>query len=77
MWLQGRQIWTLSTLYNQVEENPVWRDMAEQGAKFILKNGRDAEGDWYFSLDRAGNPLVQPYNIFFGLLCQYGACCVV
>ncbi|QBQ42761.1 AGE family epimerase/isomerase [Sphingobacterium psychroaquaticum] len=72
MWLQGRQIWTLSTLYNQVEENPVWRDMAEQGAKFILKNGRDAEGDWYFSLDRAGNPLVQPYNIFSDCFASMG-----
>lgn len=72
MWLQGRQIWTLSTLYNQVEENPVWRDMAEQGAKFILKNGRDAEGDWYFSLDRKGNPLVQPYNIFSDCFASMG-----
>ena len=64
MWLQGRQIWTLSTLYNQVEQNGVWKDMAIQGARFILDNGRDEKGDWYFSLDRAGRPLVQPYNIF-------------
>ncbi|SKB74210.1 N-acylglucosamine 2-epimerase [Sphingobacterium nematocida] len=64
MWLQGRQIWTLSTLYNQVEQNGVWKDMAIQGARFILDHGRDEKGDWYFSLDRAGRPLVQPYNIF-------------
>lgn len=64
MWLQGRQIWTLSTLYNQVEQNGVWKDMAIQGARFILDNGRDEKGDWYFSLDRVGRPLVQPYNIF-------------
>jgi N-acylglucosamine 2-epimerase len=24
----------------------------------------DDQGNWFFSLDRAGNPLVQPYNIF-------------
>lgn len=64
MWLQGRQIWTLSTLYNQVEQNEVWKNMAIQGARFILDNGRDEKGDWYFSLDRVGRPLVQPYNIF-------------
>ncbi|WP_164111188.1 MULTISPECIES: AGE family epimerase/isomerase [Sphingobacterium] len=64
MWLQGRQIWTLSTLYNQVEQKEVWKDMAIQGARFILDNGRDEKGDWYFSLDRVGRPLVQPYNIF-------------
>ncbi len=64
MWLQGRQIWTLSMLYQQVEPNEIWREMAEQASAFILKNGRNKQGDWYFSLDRAGRPLVQPYNIF-------------
>lgn len=64
MWLQGRQIWTMATMYNEVEQNAEWKAMAIQGAEFILKNGRDAQGDWYFALDRAGKPLVQPYNIF-------------
>lgn len=64
MWLQGRQVWTLSSLYDKLEPNEKWKDMAIHGAEFLLKNGRDNNGDWYFSLDRAGNPLVQPYNIF-------------
>ncbi|MCI0920398.1 AGE family epimerase/isomerase [Sphingobacterium rhinopitheci] len=64
MWLQGRQVWTLSSLYDKLEPNEKWKEMAIHGAEFILKNGRDNNGDWYFSLDRAGNPLVQPYNIF-------------
>src|SRR5690606_41876810 len=60
MWLQGRQVWTLAMLYDRVEQKPLWREMAEQGADFIIKNGRDDNGDWYFSLNRAGKPLVQP-----------------
>ncbi|RYZ97579.1 MAG: AGE family epimerase/isomerase [Sphingobacteriaceae bacterium] len=64
MWLQGRQIWTLSMLYNQVEKKQEWLDMAVRGAEFIKANGRDAEGNWYFSLTREGVPLTQPYNIF-------------
>lgn len=64
MWLQGRQIWTLATLYNQVEGRAEWLDFAKHGAEFILKNGRDADGNFYFSLTREGKPLVQPYNIF-------------
>ncbi|MCA5004388.1 AGE family epimerase/isomerase [Sphingobacterium bovistauri] len=64
MWLQGRQIWTMSMLYDKLEARESWKEMAVHGADFILKNGRDAQGDWYFSLDRKGNPLVQPYNIF-------------
>ena len=38
--------------------------IAGHGANFLAEHGRDADGNWYFSLDRAGNPLVQPYNIF-------------
>lgn len=64
MWLQGRQIWTMATMYNEVEAKAEWKEIALQGAEFILKNGRDENGDWYFALDRYGKPLVQPYNIF-------------
>lgn len=72
MWLQGRQIWTLSTLFDQVEAKSSWKDMAVHGADFILKNGRDAAGDWYFALDRTGKPLVQPYNIFSDCFASMG-----
>lgn len=64
VWLQCRQVWTFSMLYNQVEQKQEWLDLALNGADFLLKNGRDKEGAWYFSLNREGNPLVQPYNIF-------------
>jgi len=64
MWLQCRQIWTLSMLYNKVERKQEWLDMAIRGANFVKKNGRDADGKWYFSLTKEGKPLTQPYNIF-------------
>ncbi|MGV3509726.1 MAG: AGE family epimerase/isomerase [Sphingobacteriaceae bacterium] len=64
MWLQGRQVWMFATLYNNIEAKQEWLDMAEHGARFIKKFGRDGEGNFYFSLDRNGKPLVQPYNIF-------------
>jgi N-acylglucosamine 2-epimerase len=68
IWLQNRQVWLFSMLYNQLE-NPSeqrdrWLKIAANGANFLAKHGRDAEGNWYFALDRAGKPLVQPYNIF-------------
>lgn len=64
IWLQGRQVWMFSTLYNTVEARPEWLEMAEHGADFLKKYGRDAQGNWYFSLNQNGQPLVQPYNIF-------------
>jgi N-acylglucosamine 2-epimerase len=64
MWLQGREVWCFSTMYRLVEQNPAWKEMALYGASFMQKFGRDAEGNWYFSLTADGKPLVQPYNIF-------------
>jgi N-acylglucosamine 2-epimerase len=64
VWLQNRQIWIFSMLYNQLEKRGDWLKIAANGANFLARHGRDADGNWYFALDRAGNPLVQPYNIF-------------
>lgn len=64
IWLQGRQVWMFAMLYNRVEARPEWLDIAEHGASFLMKNGRDASGNWYFSLNRSGEPLIQAYNIF-------------
>jgi N-acylglucosamine 2-epimerase len=64
IWLQGREIWMFSTLYNKVEQKQQWLDMALHGAKFLQKYGHDGNLNWYFSLTREGQPLVQPYNIF-------------
>lgn len=64
IWLQGRQVWMFSTLYNRVEQRDAWLKMAEQGADFLKKQGHDGNYNWYFSLTREGKPLVEPYNIF-------------
>lgn len=64
IWLQCRQVWTFAMLYNEVEKKSEWLDLALHGARFLAKHGRDKEGNWYFSLDRQGKPLLEPYNIF-------------
>jgi N-acylglucosamine 2-epimerase len=64
VWLQARQVWTFSMLHNQLEKRESWLQLARHGAEFLERHGRDGEGSWYFSLDRGGRPLVQPYNIF-------------
>lgn len=64
IWLQGRAVWMLSTLYRLERKEEKWLDYALHGADFLEKYGRAEDNTWYFSLDRAGNPLVQPYNIF-------------
>jgi len=64
IWLQCRQAWMFSALYNRLEKRPKWLEIAKHGAEFLMMHGMDQNGNWYFSLDREGNPLVQPYNVF-------------
>ena len=72
IWLQNRQVWLFSMLCNQLKNQPEqvsiqqerWLAIAKGGADFLAAHGRDREGNWYFSLNREGQPLVQPYNIF-------------
>jgi N-acylglucosamine 2-epimerase len=64
MWLQGRETWCFSMLYDKIEKRQNWLDMVLHGANFMQKHGRDEEGNWYFSTTASGKPLVQAYNIF-------------
>ena len=64
IWLQGREVWMFAMLYNQVERRPEWLECAVQGAEFLRKYGHDGDCNWYFSLTREGQPLIEPYNIF-------------
>lgn len=64
IWLQGREVWLFSMLYNNVEHRQEWLDCAIQGAEFLRKYGHDGNLNWYFSLTREGKPIIDPYNIF-------------
>ncbi len=64
VWLQARQVWMFSMLYNRMEKRGGWLDIARHGAEFLRRHGMDGGGNWYFALARDGRPLIQPYNIF-------------
>lgn len=64
VWLQGREVWMFSMLYNSVERNPEWLECAKQGGEFMKNYAHDGNLNWYFSLTREGKPIIEPYNIF-------------
>ena len=64
MWPQNRQVWTFSMLHRALDGPAEWLDAARLGAEFLKKHGRDGNGDWYFALNRQGEPVIAPYNIF-------------
>lgn len=64
IWLQARQVWTFSMLYNRVEKKESWLRIAENGIRFLKQYGRDGRGNFYFSLTREGKPLTHAFNIY-------------
>ncbi|MCL2521869.1 MAG: AGE family epimerase/isomerase [Erysipelotrichales bacterium] len=63
-WMQGREIWMFSKLCSEYGVKPEWLEAAKHGVEFMKEYGINENGDTYFSLDRKGNPLMQPYNIY-------------
>ena len=64
MWLQARQSWFFSKLYNTIEQKPEWLEAAKLGIDFIRKHGITSKGRVYFSLTREGKPFHIQRKIF-------------
>ena len=72
MWSQLRALWTFSTLYNKVERQKEWLDVAEHIYDFVKKYGRDAEGTWVYVLSKEGKPLQGSISIYTDGFAIYG-----
>lgn len=72
LWMQGREVWGFAHLYRTVRQKPEWLELARLGAEFLRDKGRAPSGDFWFATDRAGRPLVQPYNIYSDCFCAVG-----
>jgi len=72
LWLQSRQVWLFSYLFNHAGENDQWLGFAFHGSAFLQKHGRDEDGSWFFSLDRTGRPLIGAHSIFTDLFAALG-----
>ena len=57
IWLQGRFVWTLATLYRTVEPRPEWLGLARHGLEFLRRHAFDADGRMFFLVTREGKPL--------------------
>ena len=77
VWVQGRFIWLLSTLYNSVDRCSDWLDVAALGVEFLRQFCFDEDGRMFFLVDREGRPLRKRRYLFsecFGVaaLAAYG-----
>ncbi len=71
MWLQCREAWMFSRLYNALEKRPEWLEAAHLGVEFISRHGFDADGRMFFLLTQEGEPLRKRRYLFtecFGII---------
>ncbi len=57
IWLQGRQVWMFSKLYNTEVQNPEWLKIAKSGAEFLRRHAILPDGRVMFSLSEDGKPV--------------------
>ncbi len=71
LWLQGREIWMFSRLYNAWERKQEYLDAATLGMQFMQRHALDPQGRVYFSTTREGKPFHyqrKPYAAVFYML---------
>ena len=57
VWIQGRAVWMLATLYNTVEQRPEWLEGARLGMEFLDRHCFDTDGRMFFHMTRDGRSI--------------------
>lgn len=57
VWMQGRCGWMFSYIYNNIEKNPDYLEIAESCIDFATKHCIDKDGRMFFTVTRDGRPL--------------------
>lgn len=73
MWMQWRIVYMFAWLATTDYARPEWVDLAWHGYRFLVRHGQDEHGDYYFGLNRRGEPSMAPYNIFSNCFAAMGA----
>ena len=64
IWIHGRFIWLLATMYDQVEAKEEWTELAYHGIDFLDKYGFDEDGRMFFIVTQDGKPLRKRRYVF-------------
>lgn len=63
VWSQTRALWTFAAACRRLRETQEWREIADGLFAFLMRFGRNDEGDWNFLLSREGELLKGPLSI--------------
>jgi len=65
-WYTGRGIWTYSYLYNNVEKNGHYLDVARRAVEFVLKAKPSGDAMWPRKMSRTGEVKSEPTDEIYG-----------
>ena len=71
-WFEGRGLWTYSFLFNNLDKNPKYLEIARKSKDLILKLQPIDNSFWTSSFDKEGNPLSGPGDIYSSLFVAEG-----
>ena len=63
-WLQARQVWMFSKLYNEFDQKEQWFEYSKHGIDFLRRNAVRTDNRVYFSLTKEGKPIYLQRKIF-------------
>ena len=64
MWMNWRKVYMFATLYNSPYSQDRWLEYSKKGFEWLTSHGKDPNGMYYFALNRKGDPIIAPYNIY-------------
>jgi len=70
-WSQARLAWTLSALYNRIEQRPEFIHHARKTLDFLLTHARDEHGRFVYRTSREGIPLEGATSIYSDCFVAY------
>jgi N-acylglucosamine 2-epimerase len=56
IWYQSRGIWVYAFIYNYIDKNPKWLEMAKKSRDFMVKYMHRGDGTWHEAVTREGKP---------------------
>jgi N-acylglucosamine 2-epimerase len=68
LWYQARGIWVYSYLYNQIDRDPRWLEVARKARGFMVRSMYAGEGQWREKVHRDGTPLEGVGKTVYGWL---------
>lgn len=71
-WFEGRGLWAYAFLYNNLDKNPKYLEIARKSKDLILKLQPKDDSFWTSSFDKEGNALSGPGDIYSSLFVAEG-----